>query len=211
MKVIASEELTRTRRKEIIDACRRLYERMSFRDITIKDIGAETSFTRTSIYNYFQTREEIFLGLLKQEFDDWCKDLESLSSPGSPLTAQAFAERLSDSLERRSTMLKLLSMNLYDMEANSRLEELTSFKLSYGESMKLLRSGLKSLSPGISPEAEEGFIYAFYPFLFGIYPYTNATQKQQEAMRLTGIKYPTYTIKELSYSFISRQLQAILQ
>ena len=79
------------------------------------------------------------------------------------------------------------------------------------ESMKLLRSGLKSLSSGISPEAEEGFIYAFYPFLFGIYPYTNATQKQQEAMRLAGIKYPTYTIKELSYSFISRQLQAILQ
>lgn len=211
MKVIASEELTRIRRKEIIDACKKLYERMSFKDISIKDIGAETSFTRTSIYNYFQTKEEIFLGLLKQEFDDWCGDLKHLSCSDSPLTAQLFAERLSDSLERRSTMLKLLSMNLYDMEANSRLEELVSFKLSYAESMQLLRSGLKGLSPGISPEAEEGFIYAFYPFLFGIYPYTSATQKQKEAMKLAGIDYPPYKIKELSYSFISRQLQAILE
>ena len=33
---------------------------MSFRDITLKEIGQRTSFTRTSIYNYFQTRRRSF-------------------------------------------------------------------------------------------------------------------------------------------------------
>lgn len=32
---------------------------MSFKDITLKDISRETTFSRTSIYNYFQTKEEI--------------------------------------------------------------------------------------------------------------------------------------------------------
>lgn len=58
----SSEELTRARRDEIVNACASLYESMSFKEITLKEIGKRTSFTRTSIYNYFQTKEEIFLG-----------------------------------------------------------------------------------------------------------------------------------------------------
>ena len=42
-----SEELTQARKKEIINACAKLYETRNFKDITLKDIGAETSFTRT--------------------------------------------------------------------------------------------------------------------------------------------------------------------
>ena len=51
-----SEELTRARRDEIIAACAELYETMSFKDITLKHIAEKTSFTRTSIYNYFVTK-----------------------------------------------------------------------------------------------------------------------------------------------------------
>ena len=60
-----SEALTQARREEIINACAQLYETMGFKDVTIKEIGKITSFTRTSIYNYFQTKEEIFLALLQ--------------------------------------------------------------------------------------------------------------------------------------------------
>lgn len=61
-----SVELTNARKEEIVNACAALYETMGFKDITIRDIGAKTSFTRTSIYNYFQTKEEIFLALLQR-------------------------------------------------------------------------------------------------------------------------------------------------
>ena len=44
----ASEALTRARRDEIVNACARLYETRSFKDITLRDIRAHTSFTRTS-------------------------------------------------------------------------------------------------------------------------------------------------------------------
>ena len=50
-----SPELTNARKEEIINACEALYKTESFKDITIKEIGGITSFTRTSIYNYFQT------------------------------------------------------------------------------------------------------------------------------------------------------------
>ena len=64
-----SPELTASRREEIVNACEKLYQTMSFKEITIKEIGAVTSFTRTSIYNYFQTKEEIFLALMQREYE----------------------------------------------------------------------------------------------------------------------------------------------
>ena len=48
------------RREEIVNACDELYKTMSFKDITLKEIGKVTSFSRPTIYNYFQTKEEIF-------------------------------------------------------------------------------------------------------------------------------------------------------
>ena len=52
-----SAERTNARREEILAACRKLYETMSFKEISLKEIGQQTSFTRTSIYNYFETKE----------------------------------------------------------------------------------------------------------------------------------------------------------
>ena len=74
-----SPELTNARKEEIINACEALYKTESFKDITIKEIGNITSFTRTSIYNYFQTKEEIFLALLGREYDRMSDALEELT------------------------------------------------------------------------------------------------------------------------------------
>ena len=42
-------------------------------------------------------------------------------------------------------MLKLLSMNMYDMEANSRMERLVAFKKAYGASKDALDRWLTGL------------------------------------------------------------------
>ena len=77
-----SEALTSARREEIIQACGKLYETMSFKEITIKEIGKETSFTRTSIYNYFETKEEIYLALLQKEYELWAEAMTAVMKYG---------------------------------------------------------------------------------------------------------------------------------
>ena len=66
-----SPEKTAARKEEIISACEKLYQSMSFKDITLKEIGNETSFSRPTIYNYYQTKEEIFLALFEREYIRW--------------------------------------------------------------------------------------------------------------------------------------------
>lgn len=199
-----SEQLTRARKEEIIDACASLYEAMGFKDITIRDIGEKTSFTRTSIYNYFQTKEEIFLGLLQREYEAWTCDLKAIVRDHETMSPDQFAEAMAHTLEKRGCMLKLLSMNLYDMEGNSRIENLVDFKRVYADSMKALTSCLEKFFPYMTETDVQEFLYAVYPFLFGIYPYTTATEKQKQAMDLAHIKYVNYSIYEITVSFISK-------
>ena len=192
-----SEELTNARKEEIIDACAQLYAALPFKDMTLGAIGAKTSFTRTSIYNYFRTKEEIFLALLQREYAAWCKDLDSLAEC-SPLSAEDFASRFSDILAGRGCMLKLMSMNLYDIEDGSRLENLVEFKRVYHRSLNAVCRCLETHFPASTDEDRRSFVYAFFPFLFGVYPYTNPTEKQTEAMKIAGVAAPGYDISTLT-------------
>ena len=201
-----SEELTNARKEEIINACASLYETISFKDITIRDIGARTSFTRTSIYNYFQTKEEIFLALLEREHEAWIADLKELMGQNSMLSAEEFSDRLARTLEKRGCMLKLMSMNLYDMEVSSRLENLVSFKKTYADALQTVSCCLERFFPAMSEEDIQHFLYAFFPFLFGVYPYTSHTEKQLEAMELAHVNYTEYSIYELTRTIIARML-----
>ncbi len=201
-----SPELTAARKKEIVNACEKLYQTMSFRDITLKEISKSTSFTRTSIYNYFQTKEEIFLALFQREYDRWDEDLVAILKGNDHLTKAQLAEKIAASLAGREQLLKLLSMNNYDMEANSRQEPLTAFKKSYGRSMQLLCILLEKFCPEMGVTDIQNFIYVFYPFMFGIYPYTTVTEKQKMAMKDAGIHYVYQTIYELTYNCLIRLL-----
>ena len=199
----ASQARTNARKEEIISACAALYETMSFKDITLKDISQATSFTRTSIYNYFQTKEEIFLALLQREYDLWRQDLLVLLDTHEAMTADAFAAALSHTLARRARMLKLLSMNHYDMEANSRMENLVAFKRSYGAAMQAVTRCVEKFFPHISEEAVQGFLYAF---LFGLYPYAYVTDKQKAAMNQADVPYPFLSLYDLTYPCVRKLL-----
>lgn len=204
-----SEELANARKEEIIDACASLYETMSFRNITIRDIGEKTSFTRTSIYNYFHSKEEIFLALLRREHEAWTEDLNGISRQYGKLSAEEFADKLARSLERRGCMLKLMSMNIYDMEVNSRLENLADFKKSYANALQAVTCCLERFFPAMTADNIQEFLYALFPFLFGVYPYTSHTEKQIKAMKLAHVHSISHSIYELVKPFAVRLLQSL--
>ena len=199
-------DLITQRREEIINACEQLYRTMSFREITLKEIGNTTSFSRPTIYNYFQTKEEIFLALFQREYERWNENLTAILEENETLSKAELADRIAASLAGREQLLKLLSMNIYDMEANSRQELLTAFKRAYGRSMELVSALLRKYCPDMTAADIQNFIYTFYPFMFGIYPYTTVTEKQRVAMKEAGIDYMYQTVYELTYGCLSRLL-----
>ena len=202
-----SAALTSARKEEIIQACAKLYETRSFKEITIKEIGAETSFTRTSIYNYFETKEEIFLALLQREYELWVAAMNAVMEAESALSRDQLARTLARTLTDRPRLLRLLSMNLYDMEANSRPERLAEFKVAFGASLNAVDRMLQKYLPTLDAPARQRFLYAFFPFIYGIYPYTTVTEKQKEAMEQAGIPYAYQSAYDLTCACLIKLLE----
>ena len=200
-------EIVAQRREEIVGACEKLYQTMSFKDITLKEISNVTSFSRPTIYNYFHTKEEIFLALFECEYDRWNADLEQILDNEKSFNGRELADQIAKSLERRTQLLRLLSMNNYDMEENSREELLASFKRSYGKSLKLFREILVKHCPGMGDTEVEQIMYVFFPFMFGIYPYSEVTAKQKAAMAEAKVEYKYQSIYEITYNCLLRLLK----
>lgn len=201
----AIPDLVEKRREEIVDACETLYQTHGFKEITIKDISKVTSFSRPTIYNYFETKEEIFLALYQREYERWNADLLEIRKEES-LTKEELAKRIAVSLEKREQLLKLLSMNNYDMEANSRTEFLTKFKEAYGASLEGMDEILQKFLPEKSVAERQEFRYIFFPFMFGIYPYAKVTEKQKVAMEEARVPFVYSTIYEVVYSCLMKLL-----
>ena len=199
-------EIVARRREEIVNACEQLYQTMSFRDINLKEIGNVTSFSRPTIYNYFHTKEEIFLALFEREYDRWNAELEDILNSDGNYTGKQIADKIAGSLQSRAQLLRLLSMNNFEMEANSREELLASFKRAYGRSLDLFRSILEKHCPEMSAEEVNAVIYVFFPFMFGIYPYAEVTEKQKKAMEEAEVGYKYQTIYEITYNCLIRLL-----
>ena len=196
-----------SRKEEIIQACKELYDQYNFKDISIKLISEHTSFSIPSIYNYFETKEEIFLALFQQEYEKWKVELDSIREKYDTLTKDEFAKLLAHTLEDKERLLKLLSMNMYDIEENSRMEKLKEFKEAYGNSIHAVKLCLQKFFKDMTEEKITEFIYLFFPFMFGIYPYVQVTDKQKQAMAEVGIDYKFYSIYELAYMGIKKLLK----
>ena len=201
-----SKEIVDMRKEEIINACEKLYENNNFKDITIKSIGEETTFSRTSIYNYFQAKEEIFLALFKREYERWIDDLNRMYKENSTMTKEMFAERLANTVAKRKTLLKLLSMNMYDMEENSRMEELIEFKRAYGDAIKMVRKCVDKFFNKMREKQKEEFISLFFPLMYGIYPYVEVTEKQKSAMDVADVPFKYLSIYEITCKGIIKLL-----
>lgn len=182
-----SKEEAEARRNEVIDSCARLYEVKGYHDITMAQIAEGVSFGRANIYNYFSCKDEAMLALLQREHERWADDLDELAIPAPTLDDKELAEGLARSLEARTQMLKLLAMNLYDMEQNSRPEALVRLKVSYARVLSSLTGVLKAARPHWDEARIVRFTFSFMPFLHGVYPYSHHTAKQLTAMREAGV------------------------
>ncbi|SEK30547.1 transcriptional regulator, TetR family [Streptococcus equinus] len=192
---ISREECQR-RREEIIDVAQALYQEMPFKEINVKEIGNRLSFTRTAIYTYFDNKEEIFLALLEREYLKWEQDLQNILKK-EELTQEMFASEMAKSLEKRLTLLKILAVDMASLDAESRIEPLVEFKKVYGRSLDLVRQILEEHFPKRNEIANQQFLFAFFPFLYGVYPYTEVTEKQKEAMSEAEVPYVYMSVSEM--------------
>ena len=179
-------KIKKRRAQEILSAAEKLYNEKNYKDITLKDISALTSLGRSSIYNYYSTKEEIFMSLLGREYEIWQKDLDSMKPQAS---IDEYSKNFAEILGKRKLLFRILSTNFFEIEQNVSLEALVKFKKTYLKTFESLKSNLNKSFPNFIGDKFDSFIHSFLPFMFGIHPYTSITEKQKKAMESAGISF----------------------
>jgi AcrR family transcriptional regulator len=181
-----SDEQIDQRIKEIIDATAYLYKSHHFEEITFAMIAKEANFTRSNLYRYFETKEDIFLELLKHDIANWRKDvLENFTCENKSLSE--LAEAWVDLVLKHKRMVKLFTILFTLLERNSSLEALTVFKQKITEEIGMVAQFLSTTLPFSSSEASVEFVFAQSYLTIGAYPMLDLTSKQKEAMGAIGM------------------------
>jgi len=58
------------RRREIIEAAKRVFAEKGYRNATLEEIAAAAEFGKGTIYNYFECKEELFIAIMDGTFDE---------------------------------------------------------------------------------------------------------------------------------------------
>lgn len=201
-----SPELTEKRKNEILDACEKIYKTQGFYGVNIKEISTEISLTRPSIYNYFETKEEILLGLLIRKYESWCEALEKIAGLADSLDRIGLSQHIAHTLEDQETLLRILNMNLFEIELNSRIERLADFKVQFKREITAFYAILHAYKADVTDEECGAFCETFSAFLFGVFPFTKHTEKQNAAMQMAGVHMEEASIYEMVFHCLMKLL-----
>ena len=197
-----SPELTKARKEEIINAFEELFFTMSYRDISMREIEQKITMTRSSIYNYFKTKEEIFLGMSQREYQRWGESLKKVLSHET-MTVSEFADAIGKSFDNQPNFFRVVSWNHTEIEENSRPERITEIQQTAYETFGIFMACIDKFFPSMNETQKKNFQTLFFTFLYGIDSYITVPPKQVETLKNAHLPYDNLTPYDAIYKFIT--------
>lgn len=141
------------RRQAIIDQAWALFQENRYEAVNIIDVARSAGLAKGTVYLYFNTKEELFLTILEQQFEQWFDEIdETLSQLEPPAPITTVARLLTDSLSRRPALTRLFTLAHVILERNVDYEAALRFKRilgsRIGQTGELLEQRLTFLEPG---------------------------------------------------------------
>jgi AcrR family transcriptional regulator len=138
-----TEEDKHQRRRDLLETARRLFRER--REVPpVADIATATGLAKGTVYRYFETKDEIFVALIDDDFRALFAALDAMldSLPGEPeIAAPALARAYAKTLGSLDTLLPLASLANGIFERNLRIESMRGFKSALAE--RLVSAGRK--------------------------------------------------------------------
>lgn len=147
----------------ILIAAFALFKEHGYEKVSFNAIAAEAGFTKSNLYRYFSSKEEVFLNIFSDLFGAWIEDchkeLETLSENAS---TEQFANAWLKSMSPHSRYLDLAPLMLTSLERNSSFEQLVEFKRQSMERLYGIAVAICRIYPALT--IDDGFRYLTLSF-----------------------------------------------
>ena len=176
------KEQIKNRREEILRAAEELFNEGGLEDVTFSRIAKQVSFTRQTIYTYYQTREEVLLDLLGLRLEQFYTSLHTMFPAGQRFTRQAFCRIVAREFLSHKNTLRLFSLRHTVLEQNVRYENLVAFNRIMLKVFPTVEELLREQCPATSKRTFDVFTFTLIPYFASIYPMLNPHPDQLKAV-----------------------------
>ncbi|MDX1695035.1 MAG: TetR family transcriptional regulator [Ketobacteraceae bacterium] len=171
------------RRTQILQAAATLLEDQGFENVSLNGIARQAKVAKSNIYRYFESREDIYLQLLKDDWRNWLDDIElSLSPLENSDDIDQVTALIASKIAAAPRMCQLISVLASVLEHNLSEELLYNFKLeSVAMGMRLVGM-LQSALPGIKQENLLPAVQSMIALIAGLWPLGNPNERVSKIM-----------------------------
>lgn len=201
-----SPEQKAERMEAIMDAAESLFSELPYHEINMGLIAKELGWSRSNLYKYAATQEEVFLALHSRANQSFIDDLVA-SLEGAPLPPQTFARKWAQATERHPAYLRYQDILIAILESNASLERLVEFKRSFAQMVKPLVGILGRQTSCTDDAAHDLYLCLVYQAP-GLYNHFHCAERTAEAMRLAGMPPVRGTFVEAYGRFVEMCLLA---
>jgi len=184
-----TDEQKEQRIDAILDATARLYATASFEKITLAAIAREANFTRSNLYKYFRSKEEIFFEFLKHDVRIWRRDLVRQYADISACSVEAFADIWVKVLLRHKRLLRLVSVLYAHLEKKASHESLIGFKQMANDEFGQLTGVLRRFFPDLSGVQALIFLQQQLAVSIGLYTMTDLSATQRQVLEMPAFQH----------------------
>lgn len=192
-----TKEQVDQRKREILDAMDSIYLNKEFNSIYLKDIADLTSISRTAIYFYYKSKEEILLDSFYNHFVSLDDGLEVLADRCT--CKDEAIQGIASLLEENIIILKIMSSNLEDIEITASLDNLIVLKTELKRFFEYFKKIVFKFNPDVDQNVA---LSTFISMMYGYYPLAYPIEVQKEAMKQTKTEL-NVSLKELIVSSLS--------
>lgn len=187
------------RMEAIMDAAESLFRDLPYHEINMGLIAKELGWSRSNLYKYAATQEEVFLSLHERAHRSYIGELVN-ALDAAPADDAAFARTWAEVTARHPVFLRYQDILIAIIESNASLERLTEFKRSLLEMTGPLIEVLARQLEADPSQMRE----LYFRLLFqapNLYSHFHPVGRSAEAMRLAGMPVAVGTFEDAFADF----------
>ncbi|OGR45502.1 MAG: hypothetical protein A2X35_08310 [Elusimicrobia bacterium GWA2_61_42] len=143
---------------KILSAASGLFTRQGFHGTSTRDIAAQAGVSLGNIYNYFPTKEAIFVSLLETYEKEYFRPdqplIKALLSTSFPDNIEELGFASRDTVEKFSAYILLIYVDVVEFEARHVARLFSNMRSGYAAALKTRgAAGLSKIAPDIDPVA----------------------------------------------------------
>ena len=180
-----SPEQKAERMEAIMDAAERLFAQLPYHEINMGLIAKELGWSRSNLYKYASTQEEVFLALHSRANRSYVGDLVA-NLKNAPLSNETFAKRWAVVTSDHPEFLRYQDILIAIIESNASLDRLVEFKSAFAQMVGPLIEIIQKQADCDTEAACDLYLRLIYQAP-GLYNHFHCAERTAEAMRLAGM------------------------